>query len=249
VRCSGAPPKVGSDPTASVREVLHPVGRLPARVYWRRRLIVLAVLVAVLAGGGWLVVRWLDPPGEGSTAAGGATTSRPVPTPALERVLPSLASVRTPETAPGTPLPEVRRKPAPSTAGPTPGGPCTDEMIELTMRAPTQVPVGSTPALEIVVRNVSEVDCIRRLDKDLQEVLLIDSGGDRVWGSNDCRPERSDVRRTLVPGEGVTLEIVWSGLSSEPDCAGERTTPAAGVYVLRGRLDTKTTPDRRIRLT
>jgi hypothetical protein len=241
--------KAGSGATASVREVLHPVGRLPARVYWRRRLIVLAVLLAVLAGGGWLIVRWLDPPGEGSTAAGAAPSSRPVPTPALELVLPSLTSVRTPETAPGTPLPEVRQTPVRSTAGPTPGGPCTDEMIELTMRAPAQVAVGSTPTLEIVVRNVSDVPCVRRLDKDLQEVLLFDAEGNRVWGSNDCRPERSDLSRTLVPGEGVALEIVWSGLSSAPDCAGERTTPAAGAYVLRGRLDAKITPDRRIRLT
>jgi hypothetical protein len=143
----------------------------------------------------------------------------------------------------------VRQTPVRSTAGPTPGGPCTDEMIELTMRAPAQVAVGSTPTLEIVVRNVSDVPCVRRLDKDLQEVLLFDAEGNRVWGSNDCRPERSDLSRTLVPGEGVALEIVWSGLSSAPDCAGERTTPAAGVYVLRGRLDAKITPDRHIRLT
>ena len=146
-------------------------------------------------------------------------------------------------------MPEARRTPVPTKAAPTPGGPCTDEMIELTMRAPAQVPVGSTPTLEIVVRNVSDVPCVRRLDKDLQEVLLFDAEGNRVWGSNDCRPERSDLRRTLTPGEGVALEIVWSGLSSKPNCAGARTTPAAGVYVLRGRLDTKTTPDRRIRLT
>ena len=228
--------------------MLHPVGRLPARVYWRRRLVVLVVLLGLLGGGGWLVVRLLDPPGEGSTGARAAGSSRPVPTPALERVLPSLASVRTPDTAPGMPLPEVRRTPAPK-AAPTPAGPCTDAMIELTMRAPTQVPAGSTPTLAIVVRNVSEVACVRRLDKDLQEVELFDAAGDRVWGSNDCRPEQSDLRRTLVPGEGVALEIGWSGLSSTPGCAGERTAPAAGVYVLRGRLDTKTTPDRRIRLT
>ncbi len=111
------------------------------------------------------------------------------------------------------------------------------------------MPAGSTPTLEIVVRNVSEVACVRRLDKDLQEIELFDAGGDRVWGSNDCRPEKSDARRTLVPRQAVALETDWSGLTSEPGCAGERTTPAAGVYVLRGRLDTKTTPDRRIRLT
>src|SRR6059036_2584552 len=38
----------------SVRGVLHPVGRLPAAVYWRRRLMVLVLLLAVLGGGGWL---------------------------------------------------------------------------------------------------------------------------------------------------------------------------------------------------
>ena len=31
--------------------VWHPVGALPARVYWRRRLLVLALLLAVLGGG------------------------------------------------------------------------------------------------------------------------------------------------------------------------------------------------------
>jgi hypothetical protein len=70
-----------------------------------------------------------------------------------------------------------------------------------------------------------------------------------VWGSNDCRREKSDVSRTLAPGESVAMEIVWSGLSSEPGCAAERTVPAPGDYLLRGRLDGTTTPDRPIRLT
>ncbi len=228
--------------------MLHPVGRLPARVYWRRRLVLLTVLIALLAGAGWLIVRLVDPPGEGSTAAGPAS-SRAAPTPALERVMPSLAAVRTPDPAPGTPAPETRRTPTPTPAGPTPGGPCTDEMIDLVMRAPAQVRAGSKPTLEIVARNVSEVPCVRRLDAELREIVLFDADRDRVWGSNDCFPEQSDDRRTLAPGEGVALRIVWGGLTSRPGCAGERTTPPTGVYVMRGRLDTKTTPDRRIRLT
>jgi hypothetical protein len=228
--------------------VLHPVGRLPARVYWRRRLVVLTVLLGVLAGGGWLTLRLVDG-GLGPVAAAPTTSSSAVPTPALERVLPSLAAVRTPEAGPGMPGAEMRRTPVPQPAGPTPGGPCTDDMIDLAMRAPTVVPAGSTPRLEIVVRNVSDVPCVRRLDKELQEILLLDPDGERVWGSNDCFPEESDRSRTLAPGEGVALTIVWGGLTSEPECAGERTTPPAGLYLLRGRLDAKTTPDRRIRLS
>jgi hypothetical protein len=121
-------------------------------------------------------------------------------------------------------------------------------MIDLTVRAPTQVPAGSGVTLEIVVRNVSEAPCVRRLDGELQEVELFDADGERVWGSNDCRPEPSDRRATLAPGKAVALEIVWSGRSSSPGCAAQRAVPAPGVYVLRGRLDTKVTPERRIRL-
>jgi hypothetical protein len=225
--------------------MLHPVGRLPARVYWRRRLGVLGVLLALLAGGYWGTAELLHRTGGARTTPAAATGQ--VPTPALEQVLPSLAGVRTPETAPRMPQPDTRRAPV-SSAGPTPGGPCTDDMIELTMRAPTRVPAGSKPTLTLVVRNVSEVSCTRRLDAELQEVELFDAAGKRVWGSNDCRPEQSDRRETLVPQQGIALDVVWSGLSSAPGCAGKRTVPAPGVYVLRGSLDTTTTPDRRMRI-
>jgi hypothetical protein len=233
---------------ASVREVLHPVGRLPARVYWRRRLGVLVVLLALLAGGGWLTARLLDRTGDAPPT--GARATGAVPTPALEQVLPSLAAVRRPEAAPGTSPAGAGQTPAPTTsAAPAPGGPCGDDMIELTMRAPTRVAAGSSPTLTIVVRNVADVPCTRRLDAELREVQLFDSEGKRVWGSNDCRPEQSDRRKTLAPQQGVALDVVWSGLSSAPGCAGERTAPAPGVYVLRGRLDTATTPDRRMRIS
>ena len=228
---------------ASVRRVLHPVGRLPARVYWRRRLVALAVLLGLVAGGGWLTLRLLDGAAASTTTAAPTTASSAVPTPALEQVLPSLATVRTPSRTTGTP-----KSPTPVKAGPTAGGACTDDMIAVAMRAPTVVAAGSKPTLEMLVRNVSDVECVRRLDKELQEVVLLDADGGRVWGSNDCFPEKSDKKRSLAPGEGVALSIVWGGLTSRPKCAGERTTPEAGLYVLRGRLGDEETPDRRIRL-
>ena len=242
----GAPRRCALVDPASVAGVLHPVGRLPARVYWRRRLVLLTVLVALLTAGGWLVVRLVDPPGEGFTAAGAATSAgRPVPTPALENLLPSLAGVRTP----GSPGPETRPTPTPTPAGPTPGGPCTDEMVDLVLQAPTTAPAGSEVRIEIVVRNVSDVPCERRLDAGLQEVRLADSDGARLWGSNDCLQEGGDRTATLEPGEDVVLPVVWSGRTSEPTCTEARSAPEPGVYVLRGSLDDEVTPTRRIRLT
>ena len=223
--------------------MLHPVGPLPAAVYWRRRLLVLLLLLAVLGGGGWLTSAALSG-GSGETTAAAATTGASTATgepPALTQVVPSLASVRTP-----TPPPEPAAEPTP--ASPAPGDPCGDDMIELEVRGPGSVAVGGKPTFELVVTNVSTVPCVRVLDEGLQEIVMFDAAGNRVWGSNDCFPENSSDTRTLAPGESVAFPLTWGGLTSEPSCTAERTTPAPGQYVLRGRLDTKTSADTAITL-
>jgi hypothetical protein len=231
--------------------VLHPVGPLPTAVYWRRRLLVLVGTLGVI-GGGWLgvAVATGDPggsdPASGTVAAAGATGD--APTPALEQVLPSMAAVQVPTAVPTTSAPA----PVPSTApaGPVPGGPCTDDMIQVDVRPESaSSPVGGKPTFDLVVTNVSPVACVRVLDKGLQEIVLLDGAGNRLWGSNDCFPEASSDTRTLQPGEAVVFPVLWSGLSSAPGCTADRTTPGAGSYVVRGRLDTKTSGDAAFTLT
>jgi hypothetical protein len=222
--------------------VWHPVGELPAAVYWRRRLVVLAVLLAVLCGGGWLGIALAT--GRIGGAGSDATADVPpavVRTPALERVVPSVTAVRTPG-------PPASASPGRAASAAAPGGPCTDEMIALSVRAPADVAVGSKPTLELVVRNASQVPCVRELDKALQEIVLMDAGGKRLWGSNDCFPEAGPDTRTLVPGATVGFPLVWGGLTSEPTCTAPRTPPGPGAYVLRGRLDTKISTDTPITL-
>ncbi|WP_089335778.1 MucR family transcriptional regulator [Blastococcus mobilis] len=220
----------------------HPVGDLPARVYWRRRLVALTVLLAVLGGAGWLGLAMLGQrDGDDAAAVSG---TRPLPVPALERVVPSLSAVATPD-PPALPTEAEVAAPAP---GPVAGGPCTDEMLGLEVRTPGSAAVGSKPTFELAVANVSAVPCVRALDKGLQEIVMFDGAGTRVWGSNDCFPEASSDPRTLAPGEVVTLPIVWGGLTSEPTCTAPRGAPPPGTYVLRGRLDTKVSSDASITL-
>jgi hypothetical protein len=243
-RGRGAPSGRAQVGRITVPPVLHPVGPLPAGVYWRRRLVVLLVLLALLAGAGWL--GWTLWTGRASGSAAGTPTASSTRTelPRLEQVVPSLAGVRTP-TPPTVPV----VAPAPPTpAGPRPGSPCADDMIGLAVRAPAQVAVGSKPTLELVVTNTSAVPCRRALDKGLQEIVLIDGAGRRIWGSNDCFPEQSRDTRTIAPGEAVAFPIVWGGLTSEPTCTAARTVPGPGNYLLRGRLDTKTSGDTPISL-
>jgi hypothetical protein len=231
--------------------VLHPVGPLPNAVYWRRRLLVLVGTVGVLGGGGWLGLAAVTGGQQQDTVVARSSTDVPVPTPALEQVLPSLAAVQVPTIAPSSSAsaPTTTAAPPPP-ARPVSGGPCTNDMIGLQVRAdPPSTPVGSKPTFALVVSNVSPVPCVRSLDKGLQEIVLVDGAGNRVWGSNDCFPEASSDPRTLQPGESVVLPVLWSGLSSTPGCAGARTTPPAGGYLLRGRLDTKASADAAFTLT
>jgi hypothetical protein len=234
---------VGAGAT-SVPGVLRPVGPLPAAVYWRRRITVLVVLLALLGGGGWL--GWTLWTGRADASAGDPTTqsARTTEIPALERVVPSASGIRTPTPPSGSVVVETPVPPAP-----VPGSPCTDEMIGVTVRAPASAPVGSKPTFELLVENVSPVPCQRALDKELQELVLLDSAGTRLWGSNDCFPEASDDVRTLAPGEVVAFPVVWGGLSSEPTCTAPRVPPVPGSYLLRARLDTKTSADAAIALT
>jgi hypothetical protein len=203
---------------------------------------VLALLLVVLVGAGWLVfvlVNRSDDAAAASAATSAARSSaRP---PALERVVPSVASVSAPtppEVLAAEELPSAATSPAPAA-----GDPCTDDMISLEVRTPPTVAPGSKPTFELLVANVSAVPCVRTLDKGLQELQLFDSAGTRVWGSNDCFPEASADTRTLAPGEIVAFPVVWGGLTSEPNCTAARSTPAVGAYVLRGRLDSKISAD------
>jgi hypothetical protein len=217
--------------------VWHPVGPLPSRVYWRRRLVVLTLLLAVLGGGTWAGMALVQRADAGARTEA-AASSRPARLPALDRVVPSLASVATPS-PPEEPLADET---AATPTGPVAGDPCTDDMVEVTVTTPGTAAVGSKPTFELVVQNVSAVPCVRALDKELQEMQLHDAAGTRVWGSNDCFPESSDDVRTLAPAEVVRIPLVWGGLTSEPGCAAARVPPAPGAYVLHGRLDTEVTP-------
>jgi hypothetical protein len=225
--------------------VLHPVGQLPAAVYWRRRLLVLTLLLVVLGGAGWLTVLLVAGRADSGDASSGAAAAA-VPTPALERIVPSLSAVMTPS-PPSAPAAAEPAAPAPvappAVPAPVAGGPCTDDMLAVEVRTPGTAALGSKPIFELAVANVSTVPCVRAFDKGLQEFLLLDLAGVRLWGSNDCFPETGTEVRTLAPGEVVSIPVVWGGLTSEPTCTASRNPPAPGSYVVRGRLDTKVSAD------
>lgn len=203
--------------------MLHPVGPLPAAVYWRRRALVLVLLLAVAGGGGWLAVvgahRWHA---SGSPVPAAATT--PIPRPALDRVLPAGTNAAGLSAAPALPT-------------------CADAALDVAVRGPASAAVGSRPALELTVTSTSAAPCSRDLGPGEREIVLLDARGTRLWSSADCAPDAATDVRTLAPRQAVSLPVAWDGLTSDPTCAGPRVVPPSGRYVLRARVGTRNSPD------
>jgi len=233
--------------------MLHPIGGLPPQIYWRRRLTLVGVVIALSLAAGWFFVGGAsgDPDGAADAAAQ-ASTVEPTgdgPLTGLEQVVPSLVPADDVETTEsGAPAEGSTPAPAPPPAEP---GPCPDEAISLTVGAEfPQYPAGSKPLLGLNITNVSAVPCLRDLDVALQTWGLFAADGTRLWGSNACYPDASVPNLPLLqPGQLVNFTIVWSGQTSDPTCTLPRQTLGPGTYILRGHLANLVSPDAPLVLT
>jgi hypothetical protein len=95
--------------------------------------------------------------------------------------------------------------------------------------------VGDHPQLLLQVTNNGTTPCVQDL-ADSQVELRVYNGESRVWGSHDCQVEPGTNLQTLPVGRSVRVSIIWSGLSSQPKCAGTRQRVGAGTYTLYALL-------------
>ena len=157
-----------------------------------------------------------------------------VPTGSTGPLLATPTTTAAPVESPPTTTPPVEATPA---SEPAPG-PCADGDLRVTARTDATIyPAGRKPVLSLVVTNTGAAPCVRDLDAARQAVAVVRRPGDGLWGSNDCSPGDTDDVRTLPPGEEAVFSVRWSGRTSTPGCAGERTTVAPGTYQLLARLD------------
>ena len=97
--------------------------------------------------------------------------------------------------------------------------------------------VGSRPRLSLVVRNTGAVACRRDVGSGALELLVI-SGSDRIWSSDDCSNGRAVNPVLLGPGASRAVRLSWSGRRSAPGCPGTRTQTTAGTYRVVARVGT-----------
>jgi hypothetical protein len=205
------------------RQMLHPVGTLPASVYWRRRIL---LLVAVLLAGLSVYAIFFRGGGSQAPRAGsafgspGGSSSQPRTTTSSDTTSASSSSA------------------ASSASNSSAATPKACQFSQLSVAAATNAasyPAGAKPQVAIVVTNRGPGPCVQDL-ADAQIELRVYNGSARVWGSHDCQVQPGTSLSTLPVGQQIRRAIEWSGLSSRPGCAGVRTRVGAGTYTLYAYL-------------
>jgi hypothetical protein len=194
--------------------MFHPVGSQSSAIYWRRRLLMFGLLVVTAL----TLYAACSSGSDGSAAQSAAKTSgKPSPTPTSAQSTSQTATA----SAPATSVAASACQPA-----------------ALKISALTSAPaykVGDQPTLSLQVVNSGPTPCVQDL-ADRQIELQIYNGASRVWGSHDCQIEPGTSPQTLPVGTAVRRSVVWTGLSSQPNCAGQRVRVGAGMYTLRASL-------------
>jgi hypothetical protein len=220
--------------------MFHPVGSQPPSVYWRRRLLllssiallmillVLTVKIAASDGG----TKPLSVGGTTTPGAGTSTHHQPKPAPHT-----SARTTPHPTTSAASGSGSGSSSGSSSAAAP---GPCTAGKLSVSAVAgQATYHVGDQPVLELQVINQGPKPCVQDL-ADKQIELRVYNGESRVWGSHDCQIQPGTNLRTLAVNQPVRVAITWSGLTSQPNCAGTRQRVGAGNYTLYAVLAGKT---------
>ncbi|MCW2491335.1 MAG: hypothetical protein JWN47_699 [Frankiales bacterium] len=195
--------------------MLHPVGDLAPSVYWRRRLLLAAALVLIVLSA-YAIFNTGGSTTDTAARSGSPTTAAPV----------SSSALGTTSAAPSTSVTATSAAPANCTTA------------QLSISAATDAKsyvVGDKPMVALVVTNTGPQACVTDL-ADTQIELRVYSGSARIWGSHDCQVQPGSAKQTLPVGRPTRRQIEWSGLSSQPGCAGVRQRVPAGSYTVSAFL-------------
>lgn len=217
--------------------VARPAGRLPARVYWVRRFVVLGIPLLLVVLVVWLVA------GRGAAAddAAGAPVGAPPPAGPPSSDDPATADPAAADPAAvdsagakqGGAAPDAAAGPAPSPTSATRGGvaECAAGQLALTTTAAAEAfGAGVSPAFTLSITNTGSAPCV--VDSgDAYRELVVTSGPDRVWSSRDCVPAGASPRTLLLaPGGSDAQQVGWSRVRSAQGCPADLPAPGAGTY-------------------
>lgn len=202
--------------------LLRPVGHLPASVYWFRRGLVLVVLLGLL----WLMVRLIGGDDPQNTAAGGPAQGQESPPPT------GINASADPSSSPpsGRPTDEKATPERPRDVK------CTGSDVRISV-VPANRMIRSGNALTFTIRfSAVTAECKAQVDPELLTVTVT-SGTDLIWTTSQC--EQVIQRTTLVVAKGKDPSSVvpWDGRRSGPGCLPGQAKAKPGTYVVTAEYD------------
>jgi hypothetical protein len=195
-------------------------GRLPARVYWVRRLMVLGLAMLLVVG----IARLLGSSSDGSSGPDQAATVADTSSP----------DTNGPSTTAGTHKATHHHHRGQASATPTPvvmpSGPCADNDVAITPSVPHPI-AGSDISLVLDISTVTSPACDWKLSgKTL--ALKITSGSDLIWTTVQCA-KVIPTRELVLRNTGRTrVRLTWNARRSEPGCPKVTDWALPGTYHL-----------------
>lgn len=199
--------------------VVKPRGRKPAAVYWRRRIVVLAVAAGLVLA----VTRWV---GGDDAAAGG---SRPTANSAVETSSESPSPSPTPKRKPQAKNQQAKKdKQQVTTTLREPQGVC--EPGEVVVVPDVVDSVASRPVpLRLGFSTTADRACTLELSgKDL--ALEVTSGDDLIWQLSSCPGAFDRQELVLRPGWVGYTQVAWNGRRGDDTCADTNEYAKPGYY-------------------
>ncbi|HEY6934812.1 MAG TPA: hypothetical protein VI452_15535 [Marmoricola sp.] len=201
----------------------RPRGRLPQRVYWFRRTLVLLTALALVYGVAHLLGAGGGSDGTATiTAAHPHRSSTPTPTPFVGPVGAPVDG----SSATGAPA-QQGTTPAPAAPLATPSGPCTPADVSVSP-AVSRAAAGGPITVRLDLTGTQPACSFTVSPKTV--VLKVTSGSDRIWSSQDC-PRAVPTRTVAVRSATVTsVPVTWSGRRSDGSCSRSTAWAEPGYY-------------------
>jgi hypothetical protein len=216
--------------------VTRPRGPLPARVYWFRRLLVLALTFGLVLGisrlAGGDESQTPDPAAQPASgvATADATASPGATSGAVPRGSEGPRSAKTGKNGAGKKGPGKdragKRSPRPL---PMPTGPCRDDDVEIVPTVRGNAYEGEDVRLTLRLSTYRSPACSWEVSADTVAVRVT-SGSDRIWSSQDCPAAVPTESVVLRRREATRVDVVWSGRRSDSDCSRSTSWVKPGYY-------------------
>jgi len=218
-----------------VSTVVRPSGPLPARVYWVRRLLLVAIVLALV----WTLMRLLggSDPASGETRSGDPApqeTQSPAPeetrrTPTPRQLRQRRIEARRERLAERRQLKRVQDV-SMALSGPT--GPCDLTLVQVGAHVPEPAYAGTSVSLRVELRTQQPTACTLELNADHLLVSVV-AEESTLWSSEVCPDAVPRQQVVLRPYWTSTVDLQWSGQRSGRRCASTEDYAAPGDYELR----------------